>query len=216
MSLSVNKNAKALRKGFLSDRRIEMKKILLMTAAFVLVSAGAAFAQEGAMEGKAEAASEAPAPERVRAEIINAESELVGEATFTQGPIGVLATIKLKDMPPGPHGMHIHTVGMCDHADHFKGASGHVNPGGKEHGYLNENGPEKGDLPNIIVGEDGRVEVELFLPQFNISGEGTVLMDEDGSALMIHESPDDHKTQPIGGSGARIACGLIQNISQGE
>ncbi|HBJ40113.1 MAG TPA: hypothetical protein DDZ20_04910 [Hyphomonas sp.] len=35
-------------------------------------------------------------------------------------------------------------------------------------------------------------------------------MDEDGSALIIHEAEDDHMTQPIGGAGARVACGVIQ------
>ncbi|HBX92207.1 MAG TPA: superoxide dismutase, partial [Hyphomonas sp.] len=36
------------------------------------------------------------------------------------------------------------------------------------------------------------------------------LLDEDGSALIIHEAEDDHMTQPIGGAGARVACGVIQ------
>jgi Cu-Zn family superoxide dismutase len=39
-------------------------------------------------------------------------------------------------------------------------------------------------------------------------GAGKVL-DEDGSTLVIHANPDDDFTQPIGGSGGRIACGVI-------
>jgi Cu-Zn family superoxide dismutase len=35
------------------------------------------------------------------------------------------------------------------------------------------------------------------------------LLDEDGSAVVIHADPDDHRTQPIGGSGARVGCGII-------
>ncbi|WP_250638361.1 superoxide dismutase family protein [Sphingomonas sp. KC8] len=27
---------------------------------------------------------------------------------------------------------------------------------------------------------------------------------------MIHASPDDHVTQPIGGAGARVACAVIR------
>lgn len=145
----------------------------------------------------------------VHAQIINGDNDVVGEATFTQGPIGVMAHIKVEDLPPGVHGMHIHSVGTCDAMDHFKSASGHVNTHDKEHGYLNPNGPEEGDLPNLIVGEDGKANVELFMPQFDVSGEGAVLIDEDGSSLMIHADPDDHMTQPIGGAGARIACGVI-------
>ena len=38
------------------------------------------------------------------------------------------------------------------------------------------------------------------------------LLDEDGSAVIIHEQPDDHLTQPIGGAGGRIACGVIVSM----
>jgi len=36
------------------------------------------------------------------------------------------------------------------------------------------------------------------------------LLDEDGTALIIHENRDDHLTQPIGGAGARVACAVIK------
>jgi Cu-Zn family superoxide dismutase len=39
---------------------------------------------------------------------------------------------------------------------------------------------------------------------------GQVLRDGDGSALVIHANPDDHMTQPIGGSGPRVACAVIK------
>ncbi len=161
------------------------------------------------METKTESEKLPPAAQKATAAILNNKGENIGEATFTQGSIGVLAHIKVKDLPPGTHGMHVHAMGMCDHDNAFKAASGHVNPGNKEHGYLNEKGPDKGDLPNLIVGENGKAELELFMPQFNITGEEG-LMDKDGSALMIHQNPDDHKTQPIGSSGDRIACGVIE------
>jgi Cu-Zn family superoxide dismutase len=33
-----------------------------------------------------------------------------------------------------------------------------------------------------------------------------MLIDQDGAAIVVHASPDDHETQPIGGAGARVAC----------
>ena len=35
------------------------------------------------------------------------------------------------------------------------------------------------------------------------------LADKDGSAIVIHANADDHRAQPIGGAGGRIACGVI-------
>jgi len=35
------------------------------------------------------------------------------------------------------------------------------------------------------------------------------LLDENGSAVIVHENPDDHMGQPIGGAGGRIGSGII-------
>jgi Cu-Zn family superoxide dismutase len=148
------------------------------------------------------------------APIINNASTAIGSVTLTQAPKGVLLHVNVKDLPAGTHGFHIHSVGNCSDHDHFKAAEGHIKGAGTAHGLMNPNGPEAGDLPNLIVKEDGTVTVEIYAPDLSIydrSGDTkNVLMDEDGSAFMIHADPDDHMTQPIGGAGARIACGVIQ------
>ena len=77
------------------------------------------------------------------------------------------------------------------------------------HGLLNPDGPEPGDLPNLFVGADGVGEMEAFSTFVSLVDGPNNLLDADGSTLMIHEYPDDHVSQPIGGSGPRIACGLI-------
>lgn len=166
-----------------------MKYFLLIAAVFTVLAGFPAYAAETA-----------------QAEIIDGGGVVIGSAHFTQGPIGVLAEVEVKDLPPGKHGFHIHATGTCEAHDHFKSATGHINSQEKAHGYLNEGGPEKGDLPNLIVAADGRVAVELFLPQLDLNE----MLDEDGSALVIHADPDDHMTQPIGGAGDRIACGVVQ------
>lgn len=155
-------------------------------------------------------------PAMAHAEILGKNGEAIGFAHFTQGPIGAIVQIEIKDLPPGKHGMHLHAVGTCDHHDHFKSASGHINVNEAQHGYLNPQGPEPGDLPNIFVHDDGTAKLELFLPQIDIKEGKALLLDEDGSSLMIHEAPDDHFTQPIGGSGARIACGVIEEMKTTE
>lgn len=181
-----------------------MKKLLLTCAA--LMVAAPAMAEDMPAEAGMVVHPDA------RAEILGKDGTPIGQAIFQQGTVGVIASITIEKgaLPPGKHGFHIHSVGTCEHMEHFTTASGHINPDEKKHGYLNPEGPDKGDLPNIIVHEDGSAALELFMPQVDVSGEGAALLDEDGSSLMIHENEDDHTTQPIGGAGARIACGVIK------
>ena len=118
--------------------------------------------------------------------------------------------IKAGGLPPGYHGLHFHRVGDCSDQEAFKSAQGHVDPQSKPHGFLNPDGPHEGNLPNLIVAADGTVEVELYSVMVSLTDGEANLLDEDGSALIIHINPDDHVTQPIGGAGARIGCGVIQ------
>jgi len=179
----------------------------LRTAALALIVTQAACTQEGAAPTQATKAT---------GSIINNAGEAVGTATYQQGTEGVLIEIKVAGLPAGKHGMHFHEVGTCTDHDHFKGAKGHIMPTGKPHGYLHPEGPHAGNLPNLIVHQDGTAHLELHSSLISIAGQNNkpALLDEDGSVLMIHTNPDDHKTQPIGGSGARIACGLIQEGAQ--
>jgi Cu-Zn family superoxide dismutase len=80
------------------------------------------------------------------------------------------------------------------------------------HGLLNPDGNDNGDLPNLFVAADGSATTELFSPLVSLNGAGgrPALLDADGSSIVVHASPDDYKTQPIGGAGARVACGVVK------
>lgn len=151
------------------------------------------------------------AAQTARTEFKNRRGETIGHADLTQGPNGMLIYLELRDMPPGPHGIHIHSVGTCeDHAEGFPASKGHINPGNKPHGLMNPQGPDSGDLPNIFAAGDGTVRAEMFTTLVSLDGNGPpALLDGDGAAIVIHENRDDHMSQPIGGAGARIACGVI-------
>ncbi len=157
--------------------------------------------------------SMAQASDRASAEIIDRQGQVIGSATLTDGPHGMLVHVSVKGLPPGPKAIHIHSVGTCaDPAEGFVASKGHLNPHGKAHGLMNPDGPDAGDLPNLFVHADGSVEVEMFTMLASLAGaEGRpALLDDDGAALVIHENRDDHMSQPIGGAGARIACGVVK------
>lgn len=132
----------------------------------------------------------------------------LGTAVVTMAPSGVLIQIDAKGLTPGWHGMHLHEKGDCSAAD-FTSAGAHMNsmPTKKPHGLLNpDGGPDFGDLPNLYVAADGTAHAEAFTQLTHFAD----LTDNDGSALVIHASPDDHRSQPIGGAGGRVACGVIK------
>ncbi len=103
------------------------------------------------------------------------------------------------DQPPiGPHGFHLHEFGDCtvgDPSDPFQAAGGHWNPDGQPHGN------HAGDFP-VLFSNRGRAEISFFTDRFRV-------MDIIGKAVVIHQNPDDYRSQPAGDSGKRLGCGIV-------
>ena len=116
-------------------------------------------------------------------------------------------SIALTGISPGAHGVHLHMVGSCE-APGFESAGGHLNPGNRQHGLSNPAGPHLGDLPNVTIGSNGIGAVSAALPG---TAEAVMaqLFDADGTAVVVHATADDYRTDPSGNSGTRIACGVL-------
>lgn len=155
--------------------------------------------------------SHAHAADVVTAPLLGTDGKPHGTITVTDAPRGVLLRVVAQGLPAGWHGMHFHEKGTCTPAK-FTSAGGHVHAVTPVvHGLLTPDATDSGDLPNLYVAEDGNVTVELYSTLVSLHGAGgrPALQDKDGSALVIHASPDDYTTQPIGGAGARVACAVI-------
>lgn len=103
--------------------------------------------------------------------------------------------------PIGPFGFHIHQFGICeitDPNDPFASAGEHYNPTNQPHGN------HAGDLP-VLFSNDGFSFMKVFTDRFKVQ-------DVIGRSIIIHENPDDYRTQPSGNSGTRIACGVICRV----
>lgn len=127
-----------------------------------------------------------------------------GRATATEVTGGIRFTMDVRGLPTGTHGAHVHTIGRCDAPD-FTSAGGHWNPTATKHGSMNPQGPHEGDLPNLIIGNDGRGTLGITVPGATMAG----LLDADGAAIVVHAGADDLMTDPSGNSGGRIACGVF-------
>jgi len=148
-----------------------------------------------------------PQPAAV-ARLVDAGGRVVGEGVFVQQRKGVRLVLDVTGLAPGAKAVHIHEVGRCDPPS-FESAGAHVNPAKAEHGTANPRGPHAGDLPNITVETGGRGHLEATATRVSLEKGPTSLFDADGSALVVHERPDDMRTDPAGDSGAPIACGVI-------
>lgn len=157
----------------------------------------------------------AETPHSVEAMLQGAEGVNFGSVTVTAAPKGVLVHIEASGLPAGWHGLHFHEKADCSDPK-FASAGGHVHAGAKiVHGLLNAKANDSGDLPNVHVGSDGTLAVELYstLASLTKGNKGIMLNDADGFAIVLHAAPDDYQSQPIGGAGARLACAAFKSTA---
>jgi Cu-Zn family superoxide dismutase len=147
-------------------------------------------------------------PETTRVGLINAQGEKIGSATLTQGTAGMNIAVQVSNLPPGPHGFHIHALGKCDTAG-FTTAGEHFNPFKKERGLHNPAGPHAGGLPNLVVGSDGTAGMEVVAPKVSFKEVPESLFPPGETALIIPANADDERADPDGKAGTRIARGII-------
>ena len=147
-------------------------------------------------------------PVALRVALFDAAGGPVGSVLVTADSAGVALAFDVHDLPPGPHGVHVHSAGRCERPD-FLSAGPHLDVGHHQHGLDNPAGHHLGDLPNLVVGPDGRAKMTLRLSPAEGRFSNRTLLDADGSAVIIHAGPDDGRTDPSGNSGARIACGIV-------
>ena len=145
----------------------------------------------------------------------DSDGNRVGSAQFVEGPNGVTITVNItRGIEPGVHAIHIHETADLSSPD-FKSAGDHFNPTSAEHGFDNPQGPHAGDLENITVAENGTASYRTVNDRITLSGRPNSILDEDGSALVVHAMADDYRTNddPQSGpgmSGDRIAAGVIE------
>ena len=136
----------------------------------------------------------------------------------------MVVSAELSGLEPGYYGFHVHANGVCEaessarddpsETGAFLSAGGHLGGDDARH-------PEHaGDLPALLVMESGEAKQTFQTDRLTTEN----LMDDNGSALMIHSDPDnyaniperyaaagpDEDTRSAGDAGSRLACGVIE------
>lgn len=123
---------------------------------------------------------------------------------------GLRLVPRLAQLPVGERGFHVHEAMSCaaEAKDGRKGAGlgagGHYDPAktGKHAGPGGDG--HIGDMPALSVAADGTARKSVLAPRLKVA-------DLRGRAIVIHGGGDNFadQPQPLGGGGARIACGTI-------
>jgi superoxide dismutase, Cu-Zn family len=110
----------------------------------------------------------------------------VGADARDAGPVTI--NVRLMGLDAGPHGMHVHVGTDCTTP------GTHLNPLNSPHGAANAGAAARhlGDLGNIT--------------DSLLSGDASFV----GKVLIVHKGQDDLTTQPDGGAGEPVACGVIE------
>lgn len=169
------------------------------------------------------------------AEVQNSAGHRAGIVRFSRSDDGkVLVRARLTGLTSGFHGFHVHSVGVCDreatdpngNPSPFFSAGGHYNPVA-----TNTHGAHSGDLPALLVTQDGTAVLRFKTDRFTLAE----LTDADGSAVIVHAGPDnlahipsttpagaeryhshaenvlgaDSASKATGDAGARFGCGIV-------
>jgi len=149
----------------------------------------------------------------------DASGNVLGSVRISSHGDGVKVKAQLSGLTPGFHGFHVHAVGVCDPSTGFTSAGGHYDPEA-----TGMHGEHAGDMPSLLVADDGSADLGFTTDRLSLDS----LRDADGSAVIVHASPDnfanipdryhshtedvfgpDGPTRATGDAGSRAGCGVL-------
>ena len=139
---------------------------------------------------------------------------LLVERPSSEGLKVVEVILAAQNLPAGSHAVHVHEVGSCTPCS---AAGSHLDMGPHGHNLpVTENHPyHSGDLVNLRVGADGRGTLLTTTSRIALAPGNLSVLDENGSAFIVHALPDLYCPDPGDpncAGGARAACGVIEAV----
>ena len=137
--------------------------------------------------------------------------QAVGAVAVSETAYGLVFTPSLSGLPPGLHGFHVHENHSCAPKEKdgkmvaALDAGGHYDPMATKHHGMPWGDGHLGDLPALYVDPQGNATNPVLAPRLKMA-------DLKARSLMIHMAGDNHSDHPapLGGGGARVACGVIE------
>lgn len=161
----------------------------------------------------------ASTPVKAVARMMDANGHTVGVITLSETDNTTTLNFLLRGLSPGKHGIHMHASNSCDDTKDatsganvtFGAAGPHFDPNDtKNHGGPNVESDKghAGDLENLVFKADGSSRGKAKTQKVVLSGGVLSVL---GRSIIIHANQDNYTNTPVnGGSGARVACGIIE------
>lgn len=161
----------------------------------------------------------AATPARAIARLMDAKGRAVGVVTFIDSGKATKVNFLLAGLTPGKHGVHVHGGNGCgDSKDatsganvKFGGAGSHFDPNDtKNHGgpSVGSDKGHAGDFENLVFDANSSSAQKVLTQKINLTGGALSVV---GKTIIIHANEDNYTNTPAnGGSGARVACGVIE------
>jgi superoxide dismutase, Cu-Zn family len=135
----------------------------------------------------------------------------IGQVSISETKYGLVFTPSLKGLPPGLHGFHLHQNPSCASLEKdgtmvpALAAGGHYDPADSKRHDTPWGDGHLGDLPALYVDAMGNAQQAVLAPRLKKA-------DLANRSLMVHAGGDNHSDHPapLGGGGARVACGVIK------
>jgi Cu-Zn family superoxide dismutase len=184
-----------------------MKKVWFAIGLATLVVSGLAFAVLAASTSI-----------KAVARVMDTKGHSLGVVTFIDAGNMTRVNFWLSGLTPGKHGVHIHAGAACgDSKDATTGANvtlGAAGPHFDPNDTKNHGGPKiasdkghAGDLENLVFDVNGSTFQKARTQKIKLAGGALSVV---GKTIIIHALEDNYTNTPAnGGSGARVACGVI-------
>lgn len=113
------------------------------------------------------------------------------------------------------HGFHVHVNGDLSRSCQSTGV--HFNPGNVSHGGPLDTVRHAGDLGNLRVNGEGKIDAEYTYPFVSLVGSNSII----GRSMVIHAHADDYGRNKdneasisSGNSGPKIACCVVEQVDR--
>ncbi|GAA3124206.1 superoxide dismutase family protein [Planomonospora alba] len=128
-----------------------------------------------------------------QAELKDVDGKSVGSFSVEEENGRSVVTVTVTGLPAGFHGFHLHGKGVCD-PDAVDPATGSPFADAGPHlSFESASHPDhNGDMPDLLVDRNGGGTASFVTDRFRVDQ----LLDADGTAVIVHEKPDNQANIP--------------------